>query len=65
MDSDTRPSGAADAGPSSFCHQHGGPSETALPVQFVARNSGPDVLLYACAPCREEYGLTPLRGMVV
>ena len=61
MDTDTRPSGAAEAGPSDFCHYHGEPSETALPVKSVARNSGPDVLLYACAPCREQRNLSPLE----
>lgn len=47
--------------PGSWCHQHGGPSETALPVRSVARNSGPDVLLYACMPCREQRRLEPLE----
>ncbi|MFF3690698.1 hypothetical protein [Streptomyces sp. NPDC002187] len=63
MDTDTRPPGAAEAGPSSFCHFHGGPSETALPVKTVPRGSGPDVLLYACAPCREQRYLEPLQGV--
>ncbi|MEW2631651.1 hypothetical protein AB0903_08320 [Streptomyces sp. NPDC048389] len=58
MDSDTRPPGAAEAG--QFCHFHGGESGTALPVKSVARNSGPDVLLHACAPCREQRHLVPL-----
>jgi len=47
--------------PEPFCHQHGGRAATALPVQSVVRNSGPDVLLYACAPCREERGLKPIE----
>lgn len=48
--------------PEPFCHQHGGPSADALPIRSVARNSGPDVLLYACAPCRKAYGLEPLQA---
>lgn len=59
MDSDTRPSGAAEAG--QFCHWHGGPSETAVAVKLVERNSGPPALLYACAPCREQRRLSPLE----
>jgi hypothetical protein len=47
--------------PGAWCHQHGGPSETALPVRSVPRVSGADVLLYACAPCREQRHLEPLE----
>jgi hypothetical protein len=66
MDTDTRPPGAAEAGtstkPFTFCHFHGDSSETALPVQPVERPSGAaPVVLYACAPCREQRRLTPLE----
>jgi hypothetical protein len=61
MDTDTRPPGAAEAGPSNFCHYHGDTSPTALPVKSAPRNSGPDILLYACAPCREQRSLEPLE----
>ncbi|WP_189886237.1 hypothetical protein [Streptomyces xantholiticus] len=61
MDERTDP---APQGTGGFCHFHGGDSGTALPVKSVIRNSGPDVLLYACAPCREQRRLTPLRGTV-
>lgn len=29
-------------------------------VDIVEQNSGPGVALYACAPCREQRGLTPV-----
>lgn len=50
---------APDAG---WCHWHKGPSETAVLVDAVERNSAPPIALYACAPCREQRGLTPLGG---
>ncbi|MFD1277224.1 hypothetical protein ACFQ51_51545 [Streptomyces kaempferi] len=37
-----------------------GPSETAVLVDAVERNSAPPIALYACAPCREQRGLIPL-----
>lgn len=43
-----------------WCHWHEGPSETAVLVDAIERNSAPPVPLYACAPCREQRGLTPL-----
>ncbi|WP_405808167.1 hypothetical protein OG729_25075 [Streptomyces sp. NBC_00210] len=61
MDSNTRPSGASDAGPSGFCHLHGSMSETAEVIQVVERPSGAaPYALSACAPCREERGLKVL-----
>lgn len=42
-----------------WCHWHMGSS--ALLIQYGERSSGPPVALYACAPCREQRGLTPLR----
>lgn len=44
-----------------WCHWHKGPSETALLVDAVEPASGPGKPLYACAPCREQRGLAPLR----
>lgn len=61
MTTETRPKGAAEAEAGQFCHWHGGESASALPVKSVARNSGPDVLLYACAPCREQRRLKPIE----
>ncbi len=43
-----------------FCHWHGGPSSTAVLIRTVDRSSAPPVDLYACTPCREQRGLTPL-----
>ncbi|HET6356107.1 hypothetical protein [Streptomyces sp.] len=61
MDSNTRPSGASDAGTSGFCHWHGGDSATAEVIQIVERPSGAAPYpLSACAPCREQRGLTVL-----
>ncbi|MFF4012396.1 hypothetical protein [Streptomyces sp. NPDC001717] len=45
--------------PVSWCHWHIGSSRTALPIRFAGRSGGPPVLLYACAPCREQRGLLP------
>jgi hypothetical protein len=46
--------------PAGRCDYHKGPSETAVLVDAIERNSGPPVPVYACAPCREQRGLTPL-----
>lgn len=43
-----------------WCHWHEGPSQTALLVDAIERNSAPPVALYACAPCREQRRLIPL-----
>lgn len=65
MDICTRPSGAADAGTDgSWCHWHRGPSGTAEFIDFLERQSGPPISLYACAPCREQRSLTPAPGRV-
>jgi hypothetical protein len=32
-----------------------------MPVRSVFRNSAPNVLLYACAPCREQRHLEPIE----
>ncbi|MGR8010411.1 hypothetical protein [Streptomyces hypolithicus] len=61
MDPATRPSGASDAGPSDWCDWHKGPSGTAKHVQSVDRPSGSPFALYACAPCREQRGLTAVE----
>ncbi|MER6435406.1 hypothetical protein ABT275_03455 [Streptomyces sp. NPDC001185] len=42
------------------CDFHKGPSETAVLVDAIERNSAPPVGVWACAPCREQRGLTPL-----
>ncbi|WP_189883467.1 hypothetical protein [Streptomyces xantholiticus] len=63
MDSDTRPSGAAEAG-SRWCHWHKGPSSTATYVRSVERQSGPPLALYACDPCRDQRDLSPAIGRV-
>ncbi|MGY5069378.1 hypothetical protein [Streptomyces griseus] len=43
-----------------WCHWHKGPSGTAVLVHVIEQNSGPGAAFYACAPCREQRGLTPL-----
>jgi hypothetical protein len=45
-----------------WCHWHKGPSQTAVLVDAIERISGPPARLYACTPCREQRGLTPLAG---
>lgn len=61
MDSNTRPSGASEAGTSLYCHWHKGPSGTATLIDVVDQGSGPGGYhLYACDPCREQHHLTPL-----
>lgn len=46
--------------PAGRCDYHKGPSETAVLVDAIEKNSAPPVPLYACAPCREQRGLIPL-----
>ena len=59
MDPVTRPSGASEAGQSGFCHLHGAESATAEVIQIIERPSGAaPYALSACAPCREQRGLT-------
>ncbi|MFD0721285.1 hypothetical protein [Streptomyces globosus] len=53
--------GATLAPPIQWCHWHVGSSQTARPIRFAGRRSGPPVLLYACAPCREQRHLD-VRG---
>ncbi|GAA5033246.1 hypothetical protein [Streptomyces siamensis] len=43
-----------------WCHWHRGHSQTARLVQIIEQSSGPGAGLYACAPCREQRGLTPV-----
>ncbi|NMI54235.1 MULTISPECIES: hypothetical protein [unclassified Streptomyces] len=43
-----------------WCHWHKGPSEIAILVDAIERNSAPPIALYACAPCREQRGLVAL-----
>ncbi|UNM15304.1 hypothetical protein J4032_30990 [Streptomyces formicae] len=62
METGTRPTAAVNAGKSGWCHWHVGSSETAVLIQYGERASGPPVALYACAPCREQRGLTPMRA---
>lgn len=47
-----------------WCHWHKGPSETAILVDAIERNSAPPIALYACAPCREQRGLIPLSDLL-
>ncbi|MEU2834843.1 hypothetical protein ABZ667_40470 [Streptomyces lavendulae] len=49
----------AETSPVNFCHWHRGPSGTARPIRFAGRTCGPPVLLYACAPCRDQRSLLP------
>ena len=53
---------AAAAAGQRWCHWHHGPSETTRLIQTVPRTSGPDIGLYACAPCRDEHSLTATTG---
>jgi hypothetical protein len=46
-----------------WCDWHKGPSETAVLVDAIERNSAPPIPLYACAPCREQRGLVPLADL--
>ncbi|MFF2525881.1 hypothetical protein [Streptomyces liangshanensis] len=46
--------------PYDTCDWHAGPSGTARLVADVERSSGPGGRRYACAPCREQHGLTAL-----
>lgn len=64
MADDTDPRGAA-ATPHTpnWCHWHAGPSETAVLVDAIEKNSAPPVPLYACAPCREQRSLIPLADL--
>jgi hypothetical protein len=42
------------------CDYHKGPSSTAVIVDTIERQSAPPIPVWACAPCREQRGLTPL-----
>lgn len=46
--------------PYDHCDWHEGPSGTARLVQDIDRTSGSGGRRYACAPCREQRGLTVL-----
>lgn len=46
-----------------WCHWHEGPSETAVMVDTVERRGDSPLPLYACAPCCEQRGLTPLSEL--
>lgn len=46
--------------PMAYCHYHKGASGTAVAVKAIESGSGPGGFLFACAPCREQRGLTPL-----
>ncbi|PVC92143.1 hypothetical protein [Streptomyces sp. CS131] len=54
----TTPSSTAAPAPFGWCHWHKGPSGTTVMVDIVEQNSGLGAALYACAPCREQCGLT-------
>jgi hypothetical protein len=54
------PTHAPTARTAQWCDWHEGPSETAVLVEAVERNSGPPRVRYACAPCREQRRLAPL-----
>ncbi|MFE5139257.1 hypothetical protein ACFRDV_16540 [Streptomyces fagopyri] len=49
----------ATAEPGNWCHWHRGPSNTSVVVDVADTASGPGKALYACAPCRQQRGLTP------
>ncbi|MFI5755604.1 hypothetical protein [Streptomyces sp. NPDC051569] len=42
-----------------WCDWHAGPSETAVLIDVIEQGSGPGITRFACAPCREQRGLTP------
>ncbi|MEV8031374.1 hypothetical protein [Streptomyces sp. NPDC086182] len=54
------PAPSTEQAPDQWCHWHKGPSQTAVLVDAIEKNSAPPVPLYACAPCREQRGLIPL-----
>jgi hypothetical protein len=41
-----------------WCHWHGGFTDTGRLVAAVEQGSGPGAHRYACAPCRKEHRLT-------
>ncbi|MFE2750133.1 hypothetical protein ACFXKX_38515 [Streptomyces scopuliridis] len=59
MDTQTSTSGTA-VGQYDWCDFHKGPSQTARLVRIIETASGPGRGMYACAPCREQRGLTPV-----
>jgi hypothetical protein len=66
MDTDISMDPAAGAGSHRWCHYHRGPSQTARLVRVIKSESGgPGGGLYACAPCREQRGLTPVADIPV
>lgn len=57
----SQPSPASGARPIAYCSWHRGLSDTALLVRIQQEAaSGPGGLLYACASCRQQHGLTPI-----
>lgn len=54
---DSTDSAAVGTGQRRWCHWHHGPSDTTRLIQVVPRASGPDIGLYACAPCRQQHSL--------
>lgn len=42
-----------------WCDWHAGASGTAVLIDVIEQSSGPGITRYACAPCREQRGLTP------
>jgi hypothetical protein len=43
-----------------YCSWHRAYSATAVLVRIIEQGSGPGVSMYACAPCRKVYRLTPI-----
>ena len=58
--SDSTDPAATGADPGGWCHWHKGPSGTARVVAYAEQTSGPGHPLTACAPCREQRGLTAI-----
>lgn len=56
------PSGTDQQQTGTWCHWHKGPSQTAVVVDAIERTSGPPILRWACAPCREQRGLVAVAG---
>lgn len=43
-----------------WCSWHGGFDGTCRLVRIVEQGSGPGGGVFACTPCREQHGLTPV-----
>jgi hypothetical protein len=57
----TQTEGGADSPPGyTYCSWHENYSRSAVLVQIIEQGSAFGASLYACAACREQYGLTPV-----